>query len=51
MVLKEYIRQFDKVEKQRHQNYWETIKRVHAKLDVKMEQQREIEDLAIKLEE
>ena len=28
-TLQQYLEQLDKVEKNRHREYWETIKRVH----------------------
>ena len=37
------------IEKRRHREYWETIKRVHAKLDVKIQEQRFLEALQEKL--
>ena len=38
LILQRYMHEYGKIEKKRHRDYWETIKRVHAKLDMKIEQ-------------
>ena len=50
-ILKQYIKQFNQIKKKEHRAYWETIKRVHAKRDLKEMQEREQRQLIKEIEQ
>ena len=48
-IMMDYCKEVNKIDVQQHREYWERIKRVHAKLDYKMREQRYLESIALKI--